>query len=314
MGVELKQEEFVEKKEFEFPDGILLVDKPEGKTSTWVDNLVKRKVKKKVGHIGTIDPIASGLLPIAIGKATKLIPFIIEGDREYIVEILLGKRTDTDDITGKVIYEIPEDEVMKIPDEKIVEVIKSFVGSYDQVPPYYSAKKYLGKPLYKWAREGKLIELPPVKVSIYDIEILSIKKPYVKIRVVSSAGMYARALARDIGEKLEIDGKKVGGTLSALRRTRAGYFKVEEAIPAQAIKKMTPEQLAQKVLQIKPELLEMRCIVVRGNDINLVKNGTPPKFRVQGETGEIVALCDENRQLVAIGQIERGRILIKRVI
>ncbi|GBD04210.1 tRNA pseudouridine synthase B [bacterium HR19] len=295
--------------------GIIVVDKPAGKTSAYVDNIIKRKLKVKVGHIGTIDPFAEGVLPVAIGKGTKFIPYITDTDREYIAQILLGKRTDTDDITGKTLYEFDEPEkIKKIPLKDVLDVIKSFEGVIEQVPPYYSAKRYMGKHLYEWAREGKLIELPPSKVTIYSIEVLSVNLPYVKLKILASSGMYVRALARDIGEKIQIDGKKVGGTLYSLRRTRCGVFSEKDAVPLETIKKLDREQILKLVRKITPDILDRRKIVIRGQDIQRVKNGTPPKFKVQGSNGEKVILCDEEDRIIAIGEIRKGVIQIKRVI
>jgi len=309
------QHEEREKRENTIPDGIIVIDKPEGKTSTQIDNLVKKKLKvKKLGHIGTIDPFASGVLPIAIGKATKFIPYLIDKDREYIAEILLGKRTDTDDITGNVIYSIDEQELKKLSLKEIEEVIKSFEGIIDQVPPYYSAKKYMGKPLYEWAREGKFIELQPKRVTIYSIEIMKISLPIIQVKVLSSSGMYVRSLARDIGEKLKINEKKVGGTLKSLRRIRCGAFTEKDAIPAEAIKHMSPDQIKNYIKEVTPELLDMRKIIIRGQDIQRVMNGTPPKFKVQGNNGENVILADENGKIIATGEIYKGIVKIKRVI
>jgi tRNA pseudouridine55 synthase len=294
--------------------GIIVVDKPEGKTSTQIDNLIKRKLRVKVGHIGTIDPFASGVLPIAIGRATKFIPYLIDKDREYIAEILLGKRTDTDDITGREIYSIDESDVKKLSLKQIEEVVKSFEGIIEQVPPYYSAKKYMGKPLYEWAREGKLLELQPKRVTIYSIEILGISLPSIKLKILSSSGMYVRALARDIGEKLTINGKKVGGTLKSLRRIRCGHFTEKDTIPFEAIKHMSADQIKKYIREVTPELLDMRKIVIRGQDIQRVMSGAPPKFKVQGNNGEKVILTDDSGKIIAIGEIKKGIVQIKRVV
>ncbi len=294
------------------PSGIIVIDKPEGKSSTWVDNLIKKKLKTKVGHIGTIDPFASGILPVAVGKATKFIPYIIDRDREYIAEILLGKETDTDDITGKEIYSFSE--VWKLDIKKVIEVIKSFEGVIEQVPPFYSAKRYMGKRLYEWAREGRYIELPPVRVTIYSIELLDIKLPVIKVKITSSSGMYVRALARDIGEKITVDGKKVGATLRYLRRTRCSIFTEGDSIPVQLIKELPPDQLIRYIRPVRPDMLDMRKIIVRGQDIERIKNAAPPRFKVQGIEGEKVALCTEDEKIIAVGEIRKKTVIVRRVI
>lgn len=295
--------------------GIIVVDKPEGKPSTYVDNILRRKLKTKVGHIGTVDIFASGVLPVAISKATKFIPYIIDKDREYIAEILLGKRTITDDITGEEMYSCPPEILQKLKEEQIIDVLKKFEGVIEQVPPYFSAKKYMGKPLYEWARkEKKFIELPPVKVTIYHIDIIEIKIPIVKIRIISSGGMYVRALARDVGENLIVDGVKVGGTLKYLRRIRCSIFTEKDAIPAELLKNMSPEEIKKHIKMVTPEILDMRKIVVRDQDIQRIRNGAPPKIRVQGRNGEYTALCDEKGVIVAIGRIKNNSIAVERVI
>lgn len=295
--------------------GIIVVDKPEGKTSTYIDNILRKKLKVKVGHIGTIDFFASGVLPIAISRATKFIPYIIDKDREYLAEILLGKRTITDDITGEELYSCPPGVLEKLTEEDILSVLKRFEGVVEQVPPYFSAKKYMGEPLYVWARErGKLLELSPVKVTIYKIEVLEIKIPTVRLRIISSGGMYVRALARDVGENLVVDGVKVGGTLKYLRRIRCSIFTEKDAISAEDLVRMSPEEIRAHIKKVTPEMLDMRKIVVRDQDIGRIRNGAPPKIKVHGRNGEYAALCDENGNIIAIGRVKNESIEVKRVI
>ncbi len=296
--------------------GIIVVDKPEGVTSTYVDNILKKKLKTKVGHIGTIDVFASGVLPIAVSRATKFVPYMLDKDREYLGEILLGKRTITDDITGQELYSCPPEILQKVSEEDVLSALKKFEGVLEQVPPYFSAKKYMGEPLYLWARErGKLLELSPSKVTIYKIDLIEINLPVVKIKIISSGGMYVRALARDVGDSIVIDGVKVGGTLKYLRRIRCGIFTEDEAIPLDKIKDMTPEEIKNHIKIVTPEMLDMRKIVVRERDIQRIRNGAPPKIKVQGiSSGEYSALCDEYGNIIAIGKIKNSSVAIKRVI
>ncbi len=294
--------------------GIIVVDKEEGKTSTWVDNIIRRKLGTKVGHIGTIDPFASGVLPVAVGRATKLIPYLIDEDREYIAEILLGQKTDTDDITGKVIYKVDEELIGKIKIEQIYETLKKFEGIIEQVPPYFSARKYMGKRLYEWSRQGEYITLPPKKVTVYSIEVISISIPVIKLKITSSSGFYVRAMARDFGEILQVDGIKISATLKSLRRTRCSVFTEKDVIPSETLKKLTPEQLKKFVRKIDPEILDMAKIIVRDQELEKVKKGMPIKLKSSGTDGEYVAICDENSTIVAIGKISKNLVLIKRVI
>jgi len=203
--------------------GFLLIDKPKGMTSHDVVDYLRKVTKiRKIGHAGTLDPIATGLLILGIGReATKRLGEFQKLDKEYIAKIRLGVKSDTFDKEGK----IEEIKVEKIPKrEEIEEVLKSFLGEILQTPPSYSAKKIKGKKAYELARKGIKLELLPVKVKIYQIEILNYSFPYLEIKVSCSSGTYIRSLANDIGEKL-----KVGGIVEKLRRTKIGNFKVENA-------------------------------------------------------------------------------------
>jgi len=203
--------------------GFLLVDKSEGMTSHDVVDHLRRITKiKKIGHAGTLDPIATGLLILGIGReATKKLSEFQKLDKEYIAKIKLGVKSDTFDKEGKIEKVLFE----KIPKrEEIEKVLKDFCGEILQTPPPYSAKKIKGKKAYELARKGLKVELSPVKVKIYQIEILNYFFPYLEIKVSCSSGTYIRSLANDIGEKL-----KVGGLIEELRRTKIGNFKVENA-------------------------------------------------------------------------------------
>ncbi len=183
-------------------DGILIVDKPVSKTSfdvVW--NVRKEYNTKKVGHIGTLDPMASGVLPVLIGNATRLSDILVEHDKEYIAILTLGKATDTGDSEGKVIQ--VDNRFFNEEKEKIEEVLKSFLGDSMQIPPMYSAIKINGRKLYEIARSGKIVEREPRKISISEIELLEFKNPNeIKFRVVCSKGTYIRVLCEDIAQKL----------------------------------------------------------------------------------------------------------------
>ena len=212
-------------------EGILNINKPEGFTSYDVIRVIKKNFDlrgKKIGHAGTLDPLAEGVLIICIGKATKLAGKFMEFEKEYIAELLLGIKTDTDDIEGEVI----EKKEVNVKEEEVKEVIKSFEGEIEQVPPIVSAIKHKGKPLYKLYRKGIIITPPPRKVFIKKIDILKIDFPYVEFRIICSKGTYVRALCRDIGEKLG-----TGGIQSKLKRIRVGPFKIEDSLTLDELKK-----------------------------------------------------------------------------
>lgn len=212
-------------------DGILNVYKPKGITSYDVIRVFKKefKIKDKIGHAGTLDPIGEGVLIICIGNMTKFSNKFFNFDKEYVGEVLLGIKTDTDDIEGKI---IEEKKIESLKEEDIIKVIKSFQGEIEQIPPSVSAIKYKGKPLYKYFRKGIIIQPPPRKVIIKKIEVIKINLPYVEFKVLCSKGTYIRALCRDIGEKLGC-----GGTQSKLIRTKVGPFTIENSVKIENFKK-----------------------------------------------------------------------------
>lgn len=203
-------------------NGIIVVDKPEGITSFDVVKKIKSLTGlKKVGHTGTLDPLATGVLPVCIGKATKAVNYLIKDNKEYLAEIKLGEITDTYDREGKIL----ETNEVYCSVEEVTSAINSFKGKIMQAPPKYSALKINGKKMYELARMGVEFEVTKRAVEIYNIDILYIKLPYIKIKVCCSKGTYIRSLAYDIGEKLG-----TGGHLYNLRRTSSGQFNLKESI------------------------------------------------------------------------------------
>ncbi len=223
---------------FNFEEGeVLLFDKPITWTSFDVVNKVRHTIRtKKVGHAGTLDPLATGLLVLCTGKMTKQIDTIQATEKEYLATITLGKTTPSYDLETEF---DSETDITHLSEAQVAEAIMSYVGNQMQMPPMYSALKVDGKRLYKLARKGKEIELQPRPVSIYSIEIKSISLPTVQFLLRCSKGTYIRTLAHDIGQQLG-----VGAHLSALRRTKVGHLSVEDAydLPAfvEYIKKISP--------------------------------------------------------------------------
>ncbi len=204
--------------------GLILLDKPKGITSFSAVGAIKRKAhEKRVGHTGTLDPMATGVLPILLGRATSLSSLLLEGDKKYIAEIKLGVTTDTDDITGNV---LSENQVNITPDE-LAAAVKEFLGVIDQRPPSYSAIKKDGVRLYTLARKGEEIEIPTRKVEIFEANILSPldENNIFKVEFLVSKGTYIRSLARDLGEVLGC-----GATLYSLRRTKTSQFSIENCV------------------------------------------------------------------------------------
>lgn len=203
-------------------NGIINIYKEAGYTSHDVVAKMRGICKqKKIGHTGTLDPQATGVLPVCLGSGTGLCDMLPNQDKEYVAELLLGVETDTQDTTGTV---LKQREVTVGPEE-VRKGIGSFVGTYGQIPPMYSALKVNGKKLYELARAGKSVEREPREVTIHEIEILEMELPIVKMRVACSKGTYIRTLCADIGEKLGC-----GGTMKSLERTRVGQFSLEKAV------------------------------------------------------------------------------------
>lgn len=222
--------------------GILLVDKEKGMTSHDVVAAVRRRFSlKKVGHAGTLDPNATGLLILLVGKATKLSNNFLNEDKVYSAEMKLGQRTDSADCKGKIIFE----KKVTVTGEEIRAVMAGFIGEIEQIPPMVSAKKINGKKLYKLARAGKIVERPSRKIVIKKLDVLKINIPFVEFRVECSKGTYIRQLADDIGEKLAS-----GGHLTELRRTMSGNFSVRDAITVNRLLKMKKETLCENIIRV----------------------------------------------------------------
>jgi len=209
-------------------DKIIIIDKPKGITSHDVVDFVRRRLKmRKVGHAGTLDPMATGVLVILTGSCTKRSDEFLNGDKEYECELTLGARSDTGDAEGKIVSSGISYDIKPVVIEK---AFKAFLGTIDQVPPAYSAVRHNGKKLYELARKGIFIKKEPRKITIKKLEITGIALPKVFFKVACSKGTYVRQLACDIGEALGC-----GAYLSALRRTRSGSFGIEEAIAMDSV-------------------------------------------------------------------------------
>ena len=204
-------------------NGILVIDKPSGITSHDVVDAVRRKLKmKQVGHAGTLDPLATGVLVILLGQATKLFNKFSAFDKAYAATITLGIKTDTADICGNVIDQKPYDSVTEA---QVKEIFKSFLGEIKQIPPMVSALKHKGKRLYQLARKGVEVEREARHVKIYSLELLEFALPKVKLSLECSKGTYVRKIAEDVGELLGC-----GGCISQIHRTKVGPFNIEQAV------------------------------------------------------------------------------------
>ena len=232
------------------PDGILLVDKAEGMTSHDVVALTRRKLgTKKIGHCGTLDPIATGLLLLTIGRGTKVQDLLMSEDKEYVGTFVLGVTTDTQDREGEIILQRL---VPALDEQQIRDAFEQFRGDFYQLPPMVSAKKHGGVPLYKLARQGKVVEREPRLVHVYRYSIEQIALPEIDFSVLCSKGFYVRTYVHDIGEALGC-----GAHLKSLRRTKSGRFDVANAIAVDEIKNAEPSDIATRVLSL-PQVSRMR--------------------------------------------------------
>lgn len=241
-------------------NGVILINKPKGITSRDVVNEVCKILKtKKVGHTGTLDPIASGVLVVCVGKATKLVDIITSANKEYVATVKLGLLTDTLDLDGEVLKK----EKVTIRKEELINVLNSFLGKHEQEVPIYSAVKVNGKKLYEYAREGKKVNLPKRMVEIKKIELINLTDEEYKFRVLVSKGTYIRSLIYDINSKLNVI-----GVMSDLVRTKQGIFNIDDAYTLEDIKTGN-----YKMYTITDVLKNDNCIVINDKLFNSIKNG-----------------------------------------
>ncbi|MBU3187117.1 tRNA pseudouridine(55) synthase TruB [Clostridium estertheticum] len=288
-------------------NGILNVFKPTGITSFDVVRLIRKISKvKKVGHAGTLDPEASGVLPVCIGKATKAIDYIMGDFKIYETELKLGVITDTYDREGKI---LKESEVNSGVDE-ITLAIKSFIGEIKQVPPMYSALKVNGKKLYELARAGIEIEREARPITIYDINITDIKLPYIKFTVKCSKGTYIRSLCYDIGEKL-----KCGGMMWNLQRTATGQFHIDNAIN---INELNEENINKYIMPIETIFSANARITIEDRFVKFLLNGVIVKDKAlicKFESGIMYSIYNNDNDFIGIAdKSDDGVRLIKSFI
>ncbi len=248
-------------------DGLILVHKPYKITShDVVDKIRQILAIKKVGHFGTLDPFATGVLIIAVGKATRLFPFYLKTDKSYTAQIKLGVATDTYDLFGKPISK----EESNLPNKKdILQTMKYFLGKQLQVPPPFSAKKFKGKPLYVYARENKKIELKPCQVTIHEFYLKNMHLPYLECFVRCSSGTYIRSMAHDMGKKLGC-----GAHLTQLQRTAIGPFLLQDCLQLENIAKLaSSKKFNEFILPLESVLPEYPKIILTESGAKLARNG-----------------------------------------
>jgi len=250
-------------------NGLINVYKEPGYTSMDVVALLRGILRqKKIGHTGTLDPQAEGVLMVCLGNATKLCTFLEEKDKEYICRMLLGTTTDTEDTTGNIVSNVS---VEDLSNENVESAIKSFVGDIKQVPPMYSALKKDGKKLYEFARQGIEIEREARDIKVYDIEIMEIAMPYVTFLVKCSKGTYVRSLCRDIGEKLG-----VGACMDHLTRTAVSFFTIDNALKLSDIERLAKEdKIDELILETSEVFKDKKALHVLPEYAKFIDNGNP---------------------------------------
>ena len=280
--------------------GLLLIDKPLGFSS----NQALSKIKwifsaKKAGHTGTLDPLATGLLPICFGEATKFSSHLLNSEKTYEASIKLGWKSSTGDAEGK----LTESKIISLSLEKLQKELKSFIGLSKQTPPMFSALKYNGQPLYKLAREGVKIERQEREINISELILLNYSKNIIKIEVTCSKGTYIRTLAEDIANKLGMD-----GYLTELRRTKIGKLNINEAFSIENISTLSSDK---RKSCIKPtEVLVDRYpkLILLDSEVDFIKNGQPIKLKKKLNT-EIYTLFTKSKVFIGLGEIDSNNLL-----
>lgn len=290
-------------------DGILVVNKPAGMSSAGVVGRLKRILKvKKIGHTGTLDPFATGVLLIAIGKATKISRFFLDGSKGYRAQVTLGIETDTYDCTGRETARADIQTLSAITQDTVQKVVAGFSGVQEQVAPAYSALKHNGQPLYKLARQGKMIQKPPRRIEVFSIAMDNFSLsdqglPTFEMDVHCSGGTYIRSLAFDIGRQLGC-----GGHLSALSRTRSSQFLLDQAVGLDEVDAMERSQIADRILSMSQCLNFLPAITADLGIASKVRYGQI--FGIAGGeflNEDYIRVIDKNDNLLAIVQVDQNR-------
>lgn len=277
-------------------NGIIIIDKPKGYTSHDVVAKAKKILNvKKVGHTGTLDPNATGVLPLLINKGTKFSKYLINHDKEYIVKLKLGIKTDTLDGEGKIIQEQKVD-ISKI--DNIESKIKEFIGKQNQIPPMYSAIKVKGKKLYEYARKGEKVEIQPRQIEIYTIDLIKIyeKENEIDFKVSCSKGTYIRTLCESIAEKLGTI-----GYMKELKRTKVGNFYIENSIKIDELEEKTKQDISNYIITIEDLLCDKEKIVLKNNELEKFLNGV----KIEKDLKEdIYIIYNENEEYLGTGIVK----------
>ena len=274
-------------------NGIVIVDKPQGWTSQDVTARLRRVFStRRIGHGGTLDPMATGVLPVFVGRATRAVEFFEHAEKTYEATLRLGMKTDTQDITGTVLEERP----VTVTEQDILNVLPAFRGEILQIPPMYSALKVNGQKLYDLARKGKEVERQPRPITIHELELLHFDGQDARIRVRCSKGTYIRTLCEDMGEKLGCH-----GCMAALRRTRAGEYTIEKAVPLQTL--LDAKNPEQYLLSMDSPFLGYPAVTLSENQEKRCRNGNAFTLRVPDGTYRAYG---KNGEFLMLARVENG--------
>lgn len=289
-------------------DGIVVINKEKGCTSHDVVYKVKNLFGVKVGHTGILDPNATGVLPVLIGKGTELSQFLINHDKKYIATIQLGKKTDTADVEGNIIEE-KDVEIDELNADKIKGVLKSMIGKQKQVPPMYSAIKVNGKKLYEYARSGKTVDIPEREIEIYDLKLLDIDvmSKLIIFEIYCSKGTYVRTVCEKIAEAIG-----TVGYMKELQRTMVGNFKIENAITVAELEDnmKNNDYINKKIISIEKFFECNDSVVLEANQLKLFLNGV----MINSEAEGLVRIYNASQQFIGIGIAINGKLKRKIIL
>ena len=274
-------------------NGILIINKSKGYTSHDIVAKVKKITGKKVGHTGTLDPLATGVLPLLIGKGTLCSKYLINHNKTYKVLLKLGIKKSTGDEEGDIVQEeIVDEEILN--EKNVKTVLESFLGEQEQIPPIYSAIKVKGKKLYEYARKGQKVEIQPRKITIYDIELLKIDKENKEIQyeVSCSKGTYIRSLCEDIAKKMS-----TVGYMKELQRTKVGTFTIEQSI---AVEDLNEKNIKEYIITIEELFKDLKNIELNEKKLQLFLNGVKLSFDLEEGIYKIYS----NQQFIGIGVVK----------
>ena len=292
--------------------GVLVIDKPQGPTSFEVVRRVRSALAlKRAGHTGTLDPMATGVLPVCLGEATKLAGLLTEGDKAYDAVVRLGLVTDTQDVTGTVLETHP---VPPLSAEVLESALRRFRGTFSQVPPMYSAVKVKGKRLYERARAGESVERTPRQVTVHGLVLRDFSASECTLSVRCSKGFFVRTLAEELGRTLGC-----GGALKSLRRTASGPFGLDRALPLSTVEALGVSgpagraQLEARIISMADALPELPAVRISERDVSRVLHGVPLVLGPDAPAGRVRVLGPDGA-LLAVGDVHEGRLGYVRVV